>query len=430
MANPKKIVRTILPKQAVTLAEKSYRESRGLFWQARYGFPARKMHVIAVTGTNGKTTTASYISAALKANDFRVAVYTTAYYDINGTVTPNRNHMTVTSQADVQQFFSKAHKAGVDYVVLEVTSHALDQRRTVGVPVEVAVMTNLTQDHLDYHGTMEKYALAKARLLSEEYNPKHIILNHDDEWYSFFKERSIVEPITYGLDEKATLQLTHNDSSDSGSSFTARVKGKHLAGTTQLIGLFNIYNAMAAISVGMALNLDMDKTLKGVASLASVPGRMESIDEGQDFAVLVDFSITPDALLNALTTLRDITPGKVRIVFGATGDRDPTKRPIMGEVVGRNADAIYLTDDETYTEDPKTIRDAVYEGIKKVKAQSKTQVFDDRFNAIMQSFRDAKKGDTVLLAGIGHEDYRNMGGKKLAWDEREVARNCLTSLDK
>lgn len=428
MASPKKMIRTLLPKKAVRLIEDSYREGRGVFWQVRYGFPARHMRVIAVTGTNGKTTTSSYISSVLKAANYRVAVYTTAYYDINGSVTPNRNHMTVTSQADVQRFFKRAKRAAVDFVVLEVTSHALEQRRVMGVPIEVAVMTNLTQDHLDYHGTMEKYALAKARLFGDEYMSKHVILNSDDDWYDFFAKRARVTPITYGSDSLATIQLTRHDSTDTGSSFTARMGSKHLAGTTRLIGLFNIYNALAAVSVGIALKIDMDIIMKGVAALDTVPGRMESIDEGQEFAVLVDFAYTPDALFNALKTLREITPGNIRIVFGATGDRDASKRPAMGETVGRNADIIYLTDDETYTEDPKTIRDAVYKGIIKAKAQDKTQVFDDRLEAIKRAFRDAKRGDVVLLAGIGHEDYRNMGGQKLPWDEREVARRELKNL--
>lgn len=428
MANPKKMVRKLLPISAVKVVETTYREGRGFFWQLRYGFPAKTMRVIAVTGTNGKTTTCSYISEVVKAAGHRVAVYTTAYYEIDGERTPNHSHMTVTSQADVQRFFKRAKRANVDFVVLEVTSHALEQRRTAGVPIEAAVMTNLTQDHLDYHGTMENYATAKARLFSDEYKPKHIILNSDDGWYRFFAERSVYPPITYGTDSAADIQLTGHDSSSTGSSFTARHKGEHIAGTTQLIGLFNVYNALAAVSTGLALGFDIDDIMKGVASLSVVPGRMESIDEGQDFGVLVDFSYTPDALFNALRTLRGITAGSIRIVFGATGDRDAGKRPLMGETVGHNADAIYLTDDETYTEDPQIIRDAVYKGIVKAKATAKTQIFDDRLEAIRQAFSDSERGDVVLLAGIGHEDYRNMGGKKIIWDERDVARTELKQL--
>ncbi len=429
MPNPKKIIRQLVPKQGITLLENTYRTSRGAFWQTRYGFPARNMRVIAVTGTNGKTTTCSYIAEMLKACGQTVAVYTTAYYEIDDERVPNRSHMTVTSQADVQGFFARARKAQVDFVVLEVTSHALHQGRIAGVPIEVAVMTNLTQDHLDYHKTMESYAAAKALLFSK-YHPKHSILNHDDEWFDFFKQRATGNIITYGSHKSATLQLTGNDSSAAGSSFTARYNNEHIAGTTQLVGLFNIYNALAATAVGFALGFDKIPVLAGVAALSAVPGRMESIEAGQNFRVLVDFAYTPDALENALTTLRDITPkeGKIRIVFGATGDRDATKRPAMGQVVAKNADAIYLTDDETYTEDPVAIRDAVYRGIESAKGTHKTYVFDDRLDAIKQAFKDAQPGDVVLLAGIGHEDYRNMGGEKVAWDEREIARAELSTL--
>lgn len=431
MANPKKLIRKVVPKNGITLLENTYRTSRGIFWQTRYAFPARGMRVIAVTGTNGKTTTSGYIAEVLKAAGQKVAVYTTAFYEINGERTPNRSHMTVTSQADVQSFFARAKKANVDFVILEVTSHALDQGRIAGVPIEIAVMTNLTQDHLDYHGTMKKYAAAKA-LLFTKYSPKFSILNRDDEWYGYFAKQAKGVQISYGTDKKADLQLTGNDSTAAGSSFTARYNKQHIAGTTHMVGMFNIYNALAASAVGFALGFSQTDVFNGIASLKAVPGRMETIDEGQNFQVLVDFAYTPDSLLKSLTTLHAITPGKgkVRIVFGATGDRDATKRPAMGEVVARHADAIYLTDDETYTEDPQAIRDAVYEGIKKGKGTAKTKVFDDRLDAIKQAFKDAKKGDVVLLAGIGHEDYRNMGGKKLPWDEREVAREQLILLTK
>lgn len=431
MANPKTLIRKIVPKKGIKVLEKSYRTSRAVFWQTRYAFPGRGLRVIAVTGTNGKTTTGSYISEMLKASGQKVAVYTTAYFEIGDKKVPNRSHMTVTSQSDVQRFLSRAKKAKVDFVVLEFTSHALDQGRIAGVPIEIAVMTNLTQDHLDYHGTMEKYAAAKALLFSK-HNPKFSILNRDDEWYDYFAKRAHGVQISYGAHIDADMQLTGNDSTALGSSFTARYNKQHLAGTTHMVGMFNIYNALAASAVGFALGFSQSDIMKGIANLEAVPGRMEAIDEGQSFKVLVDFAYTPDSLLKSLTTLRAITPakGKVRIVFGATGDRDATKRPAMGEVVAKHADAIYLTDDETYTEDPQAIRDAVYKGIKKGKGTAKTKVIDDRLDAIKQAFKDAKPGDVVLLAGIGHEDYRNMGGKKLPWDEREIAREQLSLLTK
>ncbi len=422
--NPKKLVRKLVPANAVTKLENTYRKSRGVFWQALYGYPARNLKVIAVTGTNGKTTTASYINSVLRAGNLKTAVYTTAYYEVAGAQVPNHTHMTVTSQKSVQSFFAKAKRAKVDYVILEVTSHALDQGRIAGVNVEVAVMTNLTQDHLDYHGTMERYAEAKSKLFTD-YQAKHAVLNIDDQWFDFFMSRTVQPTITYGQRKDSSLHLKEYTLTPTGSTFKAQYKSHQLSMTTQLVGLFNIYNALASTSVGLALKLDPEAIKLGIASLANVPGRMEQINEGQDFDVVVDFAYTPDALQNVLSTLKEVTKGKISIVFGATGDRDTTKRPAMGKVAGKLADRIYLTDDETYTEDPVTIRDAVYAGIKRANAQDKTQVVDDRLEAIKLAFKEAKKGDVVLLTGIGHENYRNMGGKKLPWDERQIARELL-----
>jgi len=422
--NPKKVVRKVVPKSAVKNLENAYRGSRGIAWQARYGYPLRSLKVVAITGTNGKTTTASYVNSVLRAGGLKTAVYTTAYFEIDGKVTPNRTHMTVTSQRSVQNFFAKSKKAGVDWVVLEITSMALHQGRVAGLKPEIGIITNLTQDHLDYHKTMEAYADAKA-LLFTKYNAKTAILNRDDEWFDHFANVVSGAMISYGEHAGSRLHLVKSSISPDGSDFSVKLDGKTMKLSTHLLGKFNIYNALAAVGVGKAVGLTDQAIIEGIATLTSVPGRMEEIDEGQPFKVLVDFAITPDALLNALTTLRPMTRGKLRIVFGATGDRDASKRPIMGEVVAENADAIYLTDDETYTEDPAKIRDAVYEGIKVKNGQSKTQIFDERLDAIKKAFKDSGKGDIVLLTGIGHEDYRNMGGQKVPWDEREVARDLL-----
>ncbi len=425
--NPKKVIRKVVPKSAVKQLESTYRKGRGVTWQARHGYPARSLKVIAITGTNGKTTTASYVNSVLNAGGLKTAVYTTAYYEIAGKRVPNRTHMTVTSQKSVQSFFAKAKKAQVDWVILEVTSHALVQDRIAGTNVEVAVMTNLTQDHLDYHGTMEVYADAKALLFGQKYGTKTAILNSDDDWYDHFANVVHGKTVSYGEHSGSSIKLKKAKMTSSGTDFSIKYDGRTIALNTKLLGKFNVYNALAAAGVGFVIGLSDEVIAEGIGNLSAVPGRMEEIKEGQSFNVLVDFAYTPDALLNALTTLRPMTDGKLRIVFGATGDRDASKRSLMGEVVAENADAIYLTDDETYTEDPEKIRDAVYEGIRSKGAEAKTKVIEDRLDAIKQAFADAEKGDTVLLTGIGHEDYRNMGGKKLPWDEREIARKLLQS---
>jgi UDP-N-acetylmuramoyl-L-alanyl-D-glutamate--2,6-diaminopimelate ligase len=423
--NPKKLVRRALPKKGVKAAEETYRKSRILALQARYGFPARGARVIAVTGTNGKTTTCNYINEMLKSAGFSTAMFTTAVVEMAGEQTINTIHRTVPLTAELLQFFKSAKEKNVDFVILEVTSHALDQHKLVGVPIEVAVMTNLTQDHLDYHGDMNTYASAKARLFNHYCRPKIAILNRDDEWFDFFKWQADDKVVSYGQDDKSSLHMRHIELDASGSRINLTYHQAPLTISTHLVGLFNAYNATAAAATGLSLGLTNVQVQKGISALQTVPGRMEAIDEGQNFSVIVDYAHTPDALENVLTTLKKVTHGRVLLVFGATGDRDKTKRPVMGKIAAGSADLIFLTDDETYTEDPESIRRAVMDGIIASDGADKTTEISDRADAIKAAFMEAKKGDVVLLAGIGHQDYRAMAGVNEPWDEREVARRLL-----
>lgn len=423
-AKVKKLVRKAIPKQALRTVEQGYRQGKARTAVVLHGNPAKRMRIIAVTGTNGKTTTCAYVNQILKTSGYVTAVYSTAFTEIAGVQSPNRTHMTVASAWSVQQFLRKAAGVGVDAVVLEVTSHALDQYRILGVPVEVAVVTNLTQDHLDYHGTMDAYAAAKRRLLTD-YAPKHVVLNADDEWYDYFAKAAQVPVISVGA-KNATNKLSHMHLSPTGTDFALAVNAQKIHIHTHLVGEFNVYNAAQAVSACLAFGCSSSQVVEGVKSLPMVPGRLESVDAGQGFSVLVDYAHTPDALQNVLTALQAVTKGSVRIVFGATGDRDKKKRPLMGEVAARHADMVYLTDDETYSEDPQAIRDAVRQGLDE--AKGKYVEIGDRYQAITQAFKDAKPGDVVLLAGIGHQDYRAMGDKKMPWDEREIAREVLDTL--
>lgn len=424
MQKLKKLARKIFPVSLLRLVEKSYRRGRGLLWQARYGFPARGMRVIAVTGTNGKTTTCSYINEILKAAGYKTAVLNTVYYEIGGERLPNKTHFTIDKQSIVQSFFAKARRAKVDFVVLEVTSHALDQDRLMGVKVEIAVLSNLTQDHLDYHGTMERYAAAKA-LLFKNFCAKQAVLNADDKWHNYFKQAAKAVLFTYGKANGSTLKISGIKPGPAGTKADFSVRNKSFAVNTKLPGEFNVYNAAAAASTATILGIGDEQIVLGISSLKELAGRMEEVKEGQSFKVFVDFAITPDALEKALTATREITAGKVLIVFGATGDRDKVKRPDMGRAAAKYADLIYLTDDETYTEDPENIRNDVLEGIKQAKAESRTEVIPDREKAIKEAFKHAKKGDAVLITGLGHEDSRNMGGKLVAWNDVETAKSIL-----
>lgn len=426
MSSVKKLARKIIPKQRLSRAEETYRLGKAKTAYALYGKAPKAAKVIAVTGTNGKTTTCAFINAMLKQSGLKTAVYTTAFTEVAGDYQDNTTHMTVASPWSVQKFFKKAKNAKVDWVVLEVTSHALDQHRIYGVNVDIAVVTNLSQDHLDYHKTMDNYAAAKARLITE-FQPKDVVLNADDEWFEYFGRKVKKHLHSVGL-HNATDQIKEMQLTPDGTSFSVVSKLGRTDVSMPMVGEFNVYNAAMAVTVGVIIGLDKKAIATGIGNLAVVAGRLEPVVAGQDFAVLVDYAHTPDALKNVLQAVRGITRGKLRVVFGATGDRDPTKRPDMGKVAMQNADVVYLTDDETYTEDGDAIRSAVKQGIEAAASDAVYFEIADRKAAILQALKDAKAGDAVVLAGIGHQDYRNMGGKKQPWDERVVAKELLTEL--
>jgi UDP-N-acetylmuramoyl-L-alanyl-D-glutamate--2,6-diaminopimelate ligase len=423
--NPKKLARKVLPHAGIRLAEESYRKGRAYAMQARYGFPAKNLRVIAVTGTNGKTTTCCYINEMLKTAGYKTGLFTTAVIELNGKRQLNVTHRTVPLTAQLVGFLKQAREGKIDFLVLEVTSQALDQHKILGIPVEIAVMTNLTQDHLDYHKTMEAYAAAKVRLFSDYMKPKHCVLNRDDKWFSYFHDRASGPVMSYGQAEESTIRMHNIELDPNGSSWTVHERGAELPLVTHLPGAFNAYNATAAACVGMLLGMRVDVVEAGIAALLAVPGRMEAVDAGQPFTVLIDYAHTPDALKNVLGAAREIAKGKVTVVFGATGDRDKAKRPVMGQVAAKHADMIFLTDDETYTEDGDIIRESVRKGIEQEGGTYKE--IADREEAIAAAFKAAKPGDVVVLAGIGHQDTRNMGGKLVKWDEGTVARHLLAT---
>ncbi len=418
-------VRGTLPEGAVRNIEEGYRRGRVKVVSARYGNPARDLRVIAVTGTNGKTTTANYINEILKVAGLKTAMFTTAVIEVGGKRTLNDLNMTVASTGRMQRFFRDARRAKVDYVVLEITSHALHQHKLATVPIEVAVMTNLTQDHLDYHKTMQAYAEAKSKLFADE--PRFIVLNRDDEWFEFFDTfPASSQKITYGTHEEAEARIDHVKLYRKGSE--ARVVIDHqtrLELATALPGKFNVYNMTAAAATAYILGIKRGDIVEGVANLEGVPGRYERVVEDQDYDVIVDYAHTPDALEKLLESAQSTTKNRVILVFGACGDRDKTKRPIMGEIAARLADRIVLTDEESYSEDPDTIRRMVYEGIEQAKGTGKTTEIADRREAIKKALDIATKGDTVLITGMGHEQFRIVDGEKLPWNDGEVVRELL-----
>lgn len=391
----------------------------------RYGFPTKRLKVIMVTGTNGKTTTATLIADMLTAAGHKVGLNTTAFYRYGETTVAKEGSRTLADAFELQRMFAMMKQAGCEYIVLEATSMGLDQHRLWGVPCEAAIMTNLTQDHLDYHGTMERYAAAKAKLFARR--PRLIVLNRDDDWYDAFNHYLARErKVNYGTHPDATCRITDVALARDGSTITLVFDGAQtLKIRTNLPGKFNVYNVAAAASTGYYLGIEAKAVVKGLESVRSVPGRLERVAAGQPFEVVVDYAHTPDALANVLSTLKSLTKGELILVFGATGDRDRTKRPVMGAIAAAHADRIYVTDEETYTEDPAAIRQALITGVKQAKKKVRCIELPDRRQAIEKAFLAAKSGDIVLLTGMGHELSRNMGGTKIAWNEAEVAREVL-----
>lgn len=419
-------VRTILPKKAVTRVEDVYRKARARVVSARYGHPARHLRVIAVTGTNGKTTTVNYLNEILKEAGYKTAMFSTATIEVAGEARRNDLNATVASTAKMQQFFRDAKQAHVDFVVMEFPSHAIHQHKLSGVPVEMAIMTNLTQDHLDYHGTMEAYAEVKSRLFASE--PKFIVLNRDDEWFEYFDRfHAGAQKITYGEHEEAEAHIDRIKLYRKGTEARVTIDHQtHLELATNLPGEFNAYNMTAAVAASYLLGLKLNDIVEGVANLEAIPGRFERIETDKPFDIVVDYAHTPDGLEKLLTAARSITKNRVLLVFGATGDRDKGKRPIMGEIAARLADRIFLTDEESYSEDPALIRQMVYKGIESIKgSEMKTTEIADRRDAIEKALSVAKKGDTILITGMGHEVYRIVNGKRIPWNDSDVVRDIL-----
>ncbi len=420
-----KSIRGTLPKGAVRDIEEIYRRTRVKAVSARYGNPARDLRVIAVTGTNGKTTIINYINEILKEAGLTTAMFSTAVIEVAGERQLNDLNATVGSTARMQRFFRDAKKAKVDYVVLEITSHALHQHKLATVPIEVAIMTNLTQDHLDYHKTMDEYAKAKSKLFANE--PRFIVLNRDDEWFDYFdKFPAGSQKITYGTHEEAEARIDKVKLYRKGSE--ARVVIDHqtkLDLATALPGKFNVYNMTAAAATAYVLGVKRSDIVEGVANLEGVPGRFERVVEGKDYDVIVDYAHTPDALEKLLEAAKSTTKNRVILVFGACGDRDKIKRPIMGEIAASLADRIILTDEESYNEDPETIRRMIYEGIEQGSGTGKTTELPDRREAIKKALDIATKGDTILITGMGHEVFRIVNGEKLPWNDGDVVRELL-----
>ncbi len=387
--------------------------------QRFHSLPSEAIRLIGVTGTNGKTTITYLLESIFVAAGREPGVIGTINYRYAGTAVASKN--TTPSIVDTYGLLAVMRDHHISHCIMEVSSHALDQRRVAGMEFQSAIFTNLTSDHLDYHQNQEHYFQAKARLFDGTYAIEQAVINGDDPFGQ--RLRAIVRaPVClYGFEEPSDLQAMDVELSLSGSRFRARTAAGDVVIATSLIGRHNVYNILAAIGAAMKAGVPLAQIQQGVAALRCVPGRLERVSCGQDFSVFVDYAHTEDALWQVLSNIRRLCDRRIIVVFGCGGDRDTTKRPKMARAVEQFADCAIVTNDNPRTEDPEAIARQVTEGFR----EGAHEVILDRRAAIARAFDIARKGDVVLLAGKGHEDYQIFRDQTIHFDDRQVASELL-----
>lgn len=409
----------------------------GLAAETVYGRPLERLAGVGVTGTNGKTTCVHLLESVLMASGGAPAVVGTGYLRAPGI--DRRTAFTTPYGDELSRFARDAVSVGATHLVMEVSSHGLSLHRVDAVRFEVAAFTNLTQDHLDFHASMDEYGEAKARLFLE-HAPKTSVLNVDDEFGRALAARAkgrVVRVSAWPTAEAEIRALSHR-STRSGIEAHVEAFGERFELRSPLIGLHNLENLLVVLGVALALELDRGAVLAALAAAKGAPGRLERVEHPGDVTVLVDYAHTPDALARVLAALRPITPGRLVVVFGCGGDRDRKKRPVMGRAAAEGADICIVTSDNPRTEDPAAILDGIVPGVREaglpVLAPEETGasargyvVVEDRAEAIALAIASARDGDTVLLAGKGHEDYQIIGTEKRPFDDRDEARKAIAA---
>ncbi|MCP9472259.1 MAG: UDP-N-acetylmuramoyl-L-alanyl-D-glutamate--2,6-diaminopimelate ligase [Nitrospira sp.] len=406
------------------------KKSLGFLASRFYGEPSSAMRMIGVTGTNGKTTTTYLCQAMLETMGLRVGLIGTVAYRIGGQTVPASQ--TTPGALDLQQLLAKMVADRCAAVVMEVSSHALAQDRTAGCEYDVAVFSNLTQDHLDFHKTMEAYFQAKLRLFTgltgTNKSNKRAIVNIDDPAGTRIARLCPAPVWTYGIREKADVRADNVRLSIGGATFTAVTPAGSFPVESHLVGEHNVYNLLAAIGVALHEGATPDQVREAAARVTNVPGRFERVMAGQPFTVVVDYAHTEDALIRLLTAAQAVKTGRIITVFGCGGDRDRGKRPKMGKAAVRHSDVVILTSDNPRTEDPLSILGEVEAGVIEAlqeRPDVQYQKAADRRTAIETAVGLARPGDMVVIAGKGHEDYQIIGTQKFHFDDREVAREAI-----
>jgi UDP-N-acetylmuramoyl-L-alanyl-D-glutamate--2,6-diaminopimelate ligase len=400
------LVDHVLPIDAPQVVVRDVRMSMGLMAAALRNFPSTRMHVVGITGTNGKTTTAHLLAEILRTHGWKTEVI--------GTLTGSR---TTPESTDLQRLLSEFEGNGVEAVVMEVTSHALELYRVAGTTFEVSVFTNLSQDHLDFHLTMEKYFAAKAKLFTNEYSARGVV-NRDDVHGQLLLDTMTIDSMSFGMSD-----VTHVHMDARRLEFN--IDGVHMR--AHVGGQFNVMNSLAAVSAARALGVSLTEIAEGLSRATAVPGRFESIDAGQQFDVIVDYAHTPDALERVLDSSRSLMSetGKLVVVFGCGGDRDMEKRQPMGEIAGAKADVVILTSDNPRSESGAEIALQINAGVQASDSHKVLCTELDRRAAIGMAFSIAQPGDVVVIAGKGHESTQTIGTDVFPFNDAQVARELL-----
>lgn len=390
-----------------------------------YDNPSQKLRVIGVTGTNGKTTVTHLLDHIFYTHKEKTGVIGTMYRRIGSEVFQTKN--TTPDSITLQKTFHEMVERGVNNCSMEVSSHSLVQGRVWGTDFDIAIFTNLSQDHLEYHHTMENYAQAKSLLFSQLGNdykkdkPKYAILNFDDSVGRSYEELTSAPVFSYGIDHEADFKASDVRITEKGTTFNLHFEDHVYEVVLQLVGKFNVSNALAAIAGAYAAGLDLDEIIHSIGEISGVRGRFEMVKGDYDFAVIVDYAHTPDGLLNVLNAINEIKTNRVICVVGSGGDRDPSKRRVMGEIAFENADMAIFTSDNPRTEDPDVILKEVVEGLE----EGTYTLLPDRKEAIQYAINQAEPNDVVLIAGKGHEDYQIIGTKKYHFDDVEEAKRAI-----
>lgn len=398
-----------------------------------FDYPSRKLRMIGITGTNGKTTTTHIVRAILMRAGFKVGLIGTIHSLIGDKVLPVKN--TTPDVVDLQALLAEMVKEKVDYVVMEVSSHALALGRVSGTEYDVGVFTNITRDHLDFHLTFDNYIDAKAELFRLVSAPdaakqgKAAVVNIDDPAGSVMLDNCQCRSITYGVEGTADLTATDINVRSRGAAFVIKGPFGSLPLQLKITGVFNVYNVLAAVGAALAEGIDVNTIRVALEEFQSVPGRFELVDAGQPFTVIVDYAHTPDGLENILKTARQFAQGRIIVIFGCGGDRDRTKRPIMGRLAMEYGDVVIATSDNPRTEDPAFILQEVEVGLKEAgRGEKPYEIIVDRREAIARAIRLAEADDVVVVAGKGHETYQILKDRTIDFDDREVAREIIREM--